>query len=126
MKWKAVWCVSAPDDNVLLGDNAETAAQIENDGRTVVFVAVDATLIGWLAIADRIKPEAYMVVQALRTRGLQVAMVTGDTRATAQSVARQLHIEQVHAEVLPQDKAKVVTQFAGTGPTGRFRRRWYQ
>ncbi|AEM46895.1 heavy metal translocating P-type ATPase [Acidithiobacillus ferrivorans SS3] len=102
-------------ENVLLGDNTEAAAQIENDGRTVVFVAVDATLLGWLAIADRIKPEAYAVVQALRARGLQVAMVTGDARATAQSVARQLHIEQVHAEVLPQDKAKVVTQLQEQG-----------
>jgi Cu+-exporting ATPase len=81
----------------------------------VVFVAVDATLIGWLAIADRIKPEAYAVVQALRARGLQVGMVTGDGRATAESVARQLHIEQVHAEVLPQDKAKVVTQLQAQG-----------
>jgi Cu+-exporting ATPase len=96
-------------ENVALGDDAEMAARLEGTGRTVVFVAVDATLLGWLAIADRIKPEARAVVQALRERGLQVVMVTGDARATAQSVATELRIEEMHAEVLPEDKAKVVT-----------------
>jgi Cu+-exporting ATPase len=96
-------------ENVALGDDAEMTARLEGTGRTVVFVAVDATLLGWLAIADRIKPEARAVVQALRERGLRVAMVTGDTHATAQSVATELRIEEMYAEVLPEDKAKVVT-----------------
>jgi Cu+-exporting ATPase len=68
-----------------------------------------------LAIADRAKPEAKTVVDALRARGVSVAMVTGDAKATARAVADQLGIGEVHAEVLPQDKAKVVTKLQAAG-----------
>lgn len=88
---------------------------LEAAGRTVVYVAADKELLGLLAIADRIKPEAHQVVDALRQRGLSVAMVTGDARRTAEAVATELGITEVHAEVLPQDKAQVVTDLQQSG-----------
>ncbi len=89
--------------------HASHASELEADGRTVVYVAADGKLLGLLAIADRIKPEARDVVRVLKARGLQVSMVTGDARRTAAAVAAELGIGDVHAEVLPQDKARVVT-----------------
>ncbi|HUX82644.1 MAG TPA: heavy metal translocating P-type ATPase [Halothiobacillus sp.] len=97
-------------EGIALNDTlAQTATRLEGIGRTVVFVAADDTLLGWLAIADRIKPQAHSVIQALHERGLRVVMVTGDARGTADAVAAELHIDEVHAEVLPQEKSQVVT-----------------
>lgn len=96
-------------ENIALGDAQDTATRLEAGGHTVVFVATGTELLGWLAIADRIKPEARAVVQALTERGVQVAMVTGDARGTAKAVAAELGIDEVHADVLPQDKTQVVT-----------------
>lgn len=93
----------------------EKTADLEGTGRTVIFVSADEILLGWLAIEDRIKPEARAVIQALRKRGLHVAMVTGDARRTAQTVASALGIDEIHAEVLPQDKARVVNELQDKG-----------
>ena len=84
------------------------ASALESEGATVVFVAADGLTLGILAIADRIKPEAAALVHALEAHGLHVALVTGDARRTAASVAAKIGIEDVHAEVLPEDKARVV------------------
>lgn len=94
---------------------AGDAAALEEDGRTVVYVAVDGDAIGLLAIADQVKPEAHAVVRALQRGGLGVAMITGDARGTADAVAARLGIATVHAEVLPQDKAKVVAELQRAG-----------
>ena len=94
---------------------ADRAAALEAEGGTVVFVAADDQPLGLLAIADRVKLEARAVVQALAGHGLRVAMVTGDARRTAKAVAARLGIEEVHAEVLPQDKARVVTELQQAG-----------
>ncbi|GHE06198.1 ATPase [Defluviimonas sp. 20V17] len=102
-------------EGIALGDLADRAAELEGAGRTVVYVSADDRALGLLAIADRAKPEAKAVVAALHKRGVSVAMVTGDGRATARAVADQLGIDEVHAEVLPQDKAQVVTDLQGQG-----------
>ncbi|BAP89033.1 heavy metal translocating P-type ATPase [Burkholderiales bacterium GJ-E10] len=102
-------------EDIDLGTLSERAATLEAEGSTVVFVAADGRALGLLAIADRIKPEALAVVAALRQRGLRVAMVTGDARRTAEAVAARLGIEEVHAEVLPQDKARVVSGLQEAG-----------
>lgn len=94
---------------------AQQAAALESAGRTVVWVAADVEVLGLLAIADRIKSESPAVVQALRTRGLRIVMVTGDAQRTAQAVAAQLGIDEVHAEILPQDKAQVVIALQSAG-----------
>ena len=93
----------------------QQAAALESAGRTVVWVAADAEVLGLLAISDRIKPESAGVVQALRARGLRIVMVTGDAQHTAQAVAQQLGIEEVHAGILPQDKAQVVIALQAAG-----------
>ncbi len=100
---------------ITMGEYLSETTRLEDAGRTVVFVAADGAFLGWLAIADRIKPEARSVVKALRLRGLNIALVTGDARRTAQTVAAELGIDEVHAEIRPQDKARVVTELQAKG-----------
>ncbi|MGA4550696.1 heavy metal translocating P-type ATPase [Methylorubrum aminovorans] len=80
------------------------AARLADEGKSAMFVAIDGRLAALVAVADPIKPEARKVIEALRTRGLTVAMLTGDARATAVAVARSLGITEVEAEVLPEGK----------------------
>jgi Cu+-exporting ATPase len=84
-------------------------------GETIVFVAVDGALAGWLALADPIKAGAADALRALRAAGITPIMATGDARATAQAVARRLGIETVEAELLPADKAALVARYRGAG-----------
>ena len=85
------------------------------DGKTPVFIAVDGVAQAVLAIADPLKAEAASMVQALRRRGIQVAMITGDSRKTAAAIARRAGIDQVHAETLPDGKADVVKAMQAEG-----------
>jgi Cu2+-exporting ATPase len=84
-------------------------------GRTPIFVAVDGQPAGLLAIADAIKPSAREAVRQLRAAGIEVVMMTGDNRRTAEAVARELGIERVFAEVLPDQKASYVAQLQEEG-----------
>ncbi len=84
------------------------AAELESEGKTVVFVAVDGVVAGLIGLADRPRPEAQAVVQALRARGLRVVLLTGDNARTAHAVARAVGIDDVQAEVLPDQKVSVV------------------
>lgn len=81
---------------------------LETEGNTVMLVALGDQLVGMIAVADTVKPEAKQVVQVLKNMGIQAAMVTGDNKRTAQAIAKQLGIDHVIAEVLPQDKVKEV------------------
>jgi Cu+-exporting ATPase len=87
---------------------ATRAASLDAEGRSPLYVAVDGRLAALLAVADPIKPGAVEAVAALKARGLTVAMVTGDARGTAESVARALGIGTVFAEVLPGGKVEAV------------------
>jgi len=91
------------------------ADALEAQGQTAVFLARDGVCVAVLGISDPVKPDAAAVVQALRQRGLDVALVTGDAQRTAQAVANALGITQIHAEVLPQDKAQVVKDLQTQG-----------
>jgi Cu+-exporting ATPase len=86
-------------------------------GRTVVWSARAGRLLGAIALADELRPEAREVVAALRARGLRVALVTGDSRATAQAIARAAGIDEaeVRAEVLPADKVTIVAELQRAG-----------
>jgi Cu+-exporting ATPase len=84
-------------------------------GRTPSFVAIDGALAGLVAVADRPKPEAREVIAQLHALGVEVAMVSGDRRATAEAIAKELGIERVHAEVLPEGKAAVVREERARG-----------
>jgi Cu+-exporting ATPase len=77
---------------------------LEEEGKTAMLVAVDGQLLGVLAVADTLKEEAYDAVHELRSLGLETAMLTGDNVRTAQAIARQVGIDRVLAEVLPEDK----------------------
>lgn len=95
----------------------EKARQLEREAKTVVWVGVDGQAIGLIAASDSLKPGSKQAVDRLRRLGLQVLMITGDNRGTAEAVARQVGIERVLAEVSPQAKAdeieKLQTQQVG-------------
>ena len=93
----------------------EKANQHRANGTTVVFVSIDGTPAGFIAIADPIKPTTAGALHALREKGIAITMLTGDARATAEAVARQLGIDDVAAEVLPADKEKVVRKLQEGG-----------
>ena len=85
------------------------------DGQTVLFVVIDGSIAGAIALEDEIRPESHEAVDALHARGVRVAMITGDSRAVADSVARRLAIDEVAAEVLPSEKAAAVRRFQEGG-----------
>jgi Cu+-exporting ATPase len=91
------------------------ADRLRADGATVIFVGVDDTLAGVVAIADQIKESTPAALEALRAEGIEVVMLTGDNRVTAEAVARRLGIERVEAEVLPDHKSDVVERFREEG-----------
>jgi len=84
------------------------AEALSQDGKTPMFVAVDGKVSGLIAVADTVKPGAREAMATLRAMGLEVAMLTGDNRRTAEAIARQVGVERVLAEVLPEDKVNQV------------------
>lgn len=86
----------------------EQSAEWGRKGWTPVYVAIDGRAAAMLAVADPIKPTAKQAIAALHAQGLRTAMITGDNRETAQAVARELGIDDVRAEVLPEDKVRAV------------------
>ena len=91
------------------------AEALRQGGTTAVFAAIDGRLAGVLGIADPIKPTTPEAVRALQADGVRLVMMTGDNRTTALAVAKRLGIDDVEAEVLPQDKAKVVQKLRAEG-----------
>ncbi len=94
---------------------AAAADRLRVDGATILWLGVDGRLAGFLAAADPIKESAPAALQALRRDGLRIVMLTGDNRATAEAVARQLPIDAVEAEVLPADKHRMVRLLRESG-----------
>ncbi len=97
-------------------DGLEVQAQgLAEEGKTPMFVAIDGKPAGLIAVADTLKPNSKEAVAALHELGLEVAMITGDNKRTAEAIARQLGIDRVLAEVLPQDKAQEVKRLQAEG-----------
>jgi cation-transporting ATPase V len=94
---------------------ATTAAELEEQGRTTVFVGRGSEVVGVLAVADMVKDDAVDAVRQLHALGLQIAMITGDNARTANAVAKQVGIDWVLAEVLPQDKVAEVWRLQDEG-----------
>jgi Cu+-exporting ATPase len=95
--------------SVVLDDGVEETMQtLENDGKTAMLVSIDKQLAGVIAVADTVKPESIIAIKAMQSMGLDVWMVTGDNERTANAIAREVGINHVFAEVLPEDKAKKV------------------
>jgi P-type Cu2+ transporter len=91
------------------------AARYAADGKTAVYVGVDGTIIGVVAVADQVRPNAVAAVSRLRKLGVEIAMLTGDDRRTAETVARAVGIQRVLAEVLPGDKAAEIRKLQAEG-----------
>ncbi len=91
------------------------AEALRQNGATAIFVAVDGVAAGVLGIADPVKATTAEAIRALKAAGLRLVMMTGDNRTTAEAVARRLGIDDVQAEVLPQDKAAVVERLRAEG-----------
>jgi Cu+-exporting ATPase len=85
------------------------------EGETVMFAAIDGKLAGFIAVADPIKASAQAAIAALRRDGIRVVMATGDNRATALAVAKQLGIDDVEAELSPEHKAAIVETYRNDG-----------
>jgi P-type Cu+ transporter len=99
-------------DIVLLASQVD---QLRGTGRTVMFLAVEGKLAGAIAVGDRVKSTTPAALDALKVDGLRIVMLTGDARATAEAVARELRIDEVIAEVQPADKAAVVERLQREG-----------
>lgn len=96
------------DRGIAEGDAASRAESLALEGKTPMYVAIDEQLRGIIAVADEIKPESRAAIAAMRAMGLEVVMMTGDNRRTADAVARKVGIDRVLAEVLPEAKADEV------------------
>jgi Cu+-exporting ATPase len=97
------------------GAVASDADALRGEGQTVMFLAADGRLAGIIGVADPIKESTPDAIRALHAEGIRVVMVTGDSRATAETVARRLGIDDVRAEVLPDEKVNVVKHFQSEG-----------
>jgi Cu+-exporting ATPase len=96
------------DRGIATSDLDERAQQLAGEGKTPMYVAINGAAAGLVAVADTIKPDSVAAIARLRRAGLEVAMITGDNERTAQAIARQVGVDRVLAEVLPQDKAQEV------------------
>lgn len=96
---------------------AMRAEALRTDGSTAIYAAVDGTIAGLFAIADRVKETTPAALRALRDDGLRIVMLTGDNRTTAMAIAQVLGIEEVEAEVLPDQKSAVVVGLKARGRT---------
>jgi len=102
-------------EGVSLGSLEAAAQKLTEEGKTAMYVAVDGQAAGVVAVADTIRPSALEAVKALHAIGVKTVMLTGDNRHTAQAVARQIGLDTVIAEVLPEDKANQIKQLQTGG-----------
>lgn len=103
------------DRNISILELQKETDSIVSEGKTVMFASADGLLIGAAAVSDKIKKNSVAAVARMQELGIEVAMVTGDNKKTAQAVAEKLGIKRVFAEILPQDKARYVKQLQDEG-----------
>lgn len=100
---------------VQAGDLSSTAESLRGDGQTVMYLVVDGKAVGLLGVADPIKSTSLEAIRSLHEEGVKIVMLTGDSRTTAQAVARKIGIDHVEAEVLPDQKSEIVKRFQAGG-----------
>jgi P-type Cu+ transporter len=101
--------------NISLGDLEETSNQLAGEGKTPMYVAIDNQIAGIIAVADTVKENSKKAIEQLHKMGIEVAMITGDNKRTAEAIAKQVGIDRVLAEVLPEDKANEVKKIQAEG-----------
>ncbi|MFV8252103.1 heavy metal translocating P-type ATPase [Aerococcus viridans] len=101
--------------NIDLSDARAEADQLATEGKTPMFVGVDGQLLGIIAVADTVKENSVAAIQKLHRMGIEVAMITGDNKGTAEAIAKQVGIDRVFSEVLPEDKANEVKKLQDEG-----------
>jgi Cu+-exporting ATPase len=94
---------------------ADNAASLRGEGKTVMYVAIERKLAGYIAVADPIKPTTVNAIRQLHEQGLRIIMATGDNVQTANAVAKTLGIDDVNAGVLPDDKKNLVQEWQARG-----------
>ena len=102
-------------ENISLAEFEQVAARLADAGRTPMFVAVDSQPAGIIGVADTIKEDSVSAIRALQQMGLEVVMITGDNERTAKAIARQVGINRVLADVLPEEKARQVEKLQAEG-----------
>ncbi len=103
------------DISVDISAVTKTAEDLQSDGKTAMFVARDGQIMGVIAVADRIKETTPDAIMALQNLGLRIVMATGDSQRTAKAVAKTLDIDEVHADVSPEDKHDLITRLKNEG-----------
>ena len=103
------------DLGISFGDLEHKADALRGDGATALFLAIDGKPGGVIAIADPIKATTEAALESLRSYGIRIVMLTGDNKTTAEAVARKLGIKEVEADVLPQDKNRIVKKLTAEG-----------
>ncbi|MEM3520560.1 MAG: heavy metal translocating P-type ATPase [Thermoproteota archaeon] len=103
------------DYGINLEDIEDVLKKLEDEGKTTIILAANRKILGVIAVADTIKEYALEAIKELKRMGIEVIMLTGDNRRTAQAIARKLGIQRVLAEVLPEDKAKVINELKKEG-----------
>jgi len=103
------------DMGIAFGDLEGKANELRSDGATALFLAVDGKAGGVIAVADPIKSTTQAALDSLRNGGIRIVMLTGDNTTTAEAVARKLGIDEVKADILPQDKYRIVKELTAQG-----------
>jgi Cu+-exporting ATPase len=102
-------------ENIVLGSLEEKSKSLADDGKTPMFIALDGKAAGIIAVADTVKEDSAEAIKALQGLGIEVVMITGDNRRTAEAIARKVGVTRVLAEVLPEDKAKNIQLLQAEG-----------
>ncbi|MFV0424101.1 MAG: heavy metal translocating P-type ATPase [Bacilli bacterium] len=103
------------ENNIVYSDYEDTIQSLESKGKTAMLMAIDHSLVAIIAVADTIKETSFEAVQSLHKLGIELYMMSGDNKRTAKTIADQVGIENVLAEVLPEDKAKEVDKLMKQG-----------
>ena len=102
-------------ENIALGSLEEKSKSLADDGKTPMFIALDGKAAGIIAVADTVKEDSAEAIKALQSMGIEVVMITGDNRRTAEAIARRVGVTRVLAEVLPEDKANNIQLLQAEG-----------
>lgn len=103
------------EHSIDISEHENQMADFEKQGKTAMLVAIDHQIAGIIAVADTVKESSKEAIQTLKQMGIEVYMVTGDNQRTAEAIAKQVNVDHVYAEVLPEDKAKIVEELQKQG-----------